>query len=86
VIARDRIDAIIARASRRASKVRPSHAGPSTALQRATKAAFSVLSDARDELDESEYPGFVWILHERVEREIVRLTLGEIRRLERGES
>jgi hypothetical protein len=54
-----------------------------TSLQKFTQALFAVLSDARDELDESTYSSFVAIATERIGIEAARLVVGEALRVTR---
>jgi hypothetical protein len=79
------LDAFAARVRRKALR-RRSRSQPSTKLQKATKDAFALVADARDELGGDEYQAFVAILHQRIEQEVTRLFIGELRRLERGDS
>ncbi len=54
-----------------------------TPLQVWLRAAFDVLEDARGELTDEEYAGFVWVLCDRVGLEAARLAVGEALRVAR---
>jgi len=59
--------------------------GQATPLQAWTRAIFSLLAEARDELSDDEYEAFVMIICDRIGLEAARLFLGEALRATRDE-
>jgi len=54
-----------------------------TPLQASLTSAYSILDDAREELSETEYVAFIYVLLDRIRFESARLAFGEALRARR---